>query len=94
MTNKEFGRRVGCDASMASYLRNGQRSPGTDTFVTIILEFELDPIEAMDAYRLGPEIFSRYLQMTVFEYRTSFTADERTELGIGTSVPNGTDRVG
>ena len=89
MTNKEFGRRVGCDASMASYLRNGQRSPGTDTFVTIILTFELDPIEAMDAYRMGPEIFSRYLQATVFQYRTSLTPDERAELGLGVTTPNG-----
>lgn len=93
MTNKEFGDRVGCDTSMASYLRNGKRSPGTDLFVDIILTFELDPLEAMDAYRLGPEVFSAYLRYTVFRYRTELTTDERTELGIGT-VAAGTDRVG
>jgi hypothetical protein len=93
MTNKEFGDRVGCDTSMASYLRNGKRSPGTDLFVDIILTFELDPVEAMDAYRLGPEVFSTYLRYTVFRYRTELTTDERTELGIGT-VAAGTDRVG
>lgn len=93
MTNKEFGQRVGCDTSMASYLRNGKRSPGTDLFVDIILTFSLDPVDAMDAYRLGPEIFSRYLQCTAFRYRTELTDDERTELGIGT-VPVPVDRVG
>lgn len=66
MTNKEFGTRVGCDASFASYLRSGKRMPGTDLFIEIVLEFELDPVEAMDAYRHGPAGFSEYLRSTVF----------------------------
>lgn len=83
MTNAEFGAKVGCDPSFASYLRSGKRMPGTDLFIEIILAFELDPVEAIDAYRAGPEGYSAYLRRTVF----------------GTDVPSdssgtGIDRVG
>ena len=76
MTNREFGARVGCDPSFASYLRSGKRMPGTDLFIEIILAFELDPVGAMDAYREGAEGFSAYLRRHVF----------------GTEVPEGTEQ--
>lgn len=89
MTNKEFGTRVGCDPSFASYLRSGKRMPGTDLFIEIILAFELEPIAAMDAYRDGPEGFSAYLRRTVFE--VGVPAGTGTD--SGTKVA-GTDQVG
>jgi hypothetical protein len=84
MTNREFGTRVGCDPSFASYLRSGKRMPGTDLFIEIILAFELDPIEAMDAYREGTEGFSAYLRRTVFE----------VEVPEGTDTERGTEKAG
>lgn len=67
MTNAEFGRKVGCDPSFASYLRSGHRMPGTDLFIEIVRAFHLDPDEAMTAYQEGPEGYSAYLRRTVFE---------------------------
>jgi transcriptional regulator with XRE-family HTH domain len=86
MTNAEFGKRVGCDPSFASYLRSGKRMPGADLFIEIILAFELDPIAAMDAYREGPEGFSAYLRRTVFDV-------EVPDVPSGTESA-GTDQVG
>lgn len=83
MTNREFGKRVGCDPSFASLLKRGLRSPGTDLFIEIILAFELDPVEAIDAYRQGPENYSAYLRRTVFD----------PQVPEGT-VSAGTDQVG
>jgi hypothetical protein len=78
MTNAEFGAKVGCDPSFASYLRSG-----TDLFIEIILVFDLDPVEAIDAYRAGPDGYSAYLRRTVFG----------TDVPAGSSGA-GTDQVG
>lgn len=70
MTIVEFSRRVGCDPSFGSYLRSGSRMPGTDLFIEIIRVFDLNPDEAMTAYREGPEGYSAYLRRTVFAHGT------------------------
>lgn len=70
MTNKEFGRRVGCSESMASRLRKGRRRPGSDLRDNIIRVFEfnrdLDTLnEVMDASR-SAETFGAFLRANVF----------------------------
>ena len=90
MTNDEFGSRVGCHPSFASYLKRGLRMPGTDLFIEIILTFELDPVEAIDAYRAGPEGYSAYLRNTVFRYRRTMSESEDESGTAGTEA----DQVG
>lgn len=67
VTNYEFGERVGCDFTMASRLRNGQRLPSRDLLQRIVSVFELDPREALNATSEGPEVFSAYLREKVFD---------------------------
>lgn len=80
MTNEEFGERIGCHYSMASRLRNGERLPSRDLLRRIISAFELDRVEAYDAYDQGKEAFSRYLRDAVLEpSEPEITPDTETE---------------
>lgn len=79
MTNEEFGERVGCHYSMASRLRNGERLPSRDLLRRIISAFELDRVEAYEAYDQGKEAFSRYLRDTVLETSSESSDPETTE---------------
>lgn len=67
VTNYEFGEKVGCDFTMASRLRNGQRLPSRDLLQRIVTAYELDPKDALTAASEGPEVFSAYLREKVFD---------------------------
>jgi hypothetical protein len=75
VTNNEFARLTGCDYTMASKIRNGTRKPSTSLFTRIILVFELDAKEAVDAYAGGAVMFSDFLRKHVFD---ATTADDDT----------------
>ena len=47
ITNREVGRRVGCDHTSVSRLRSGGRMPSTGLLARICREFELDEGEAL-----------------------------------------------
>lgn len=51
MTNAEFARRVGCHYTMASRLRNGERTPSAEMLAKIVNAFKTqlstDDIDAM-----------------------------------------------
>lgn len=67
VTNEEFGQKVGCDFTMASRLRNGQRLPSRERLEQIVSAYGLDANEALRASAAGPEAFSLYLKAKVFE---------------------------
>lgn len=66
MTNQEFADLVGCDYTMASRLRNGQRMPSGQMLAKIVDECSLDANTALQMYAEGAAAFSRYLRETVF----------------------------
>lgn len=66
VTNEEFGDRVGCDFTMASRLRTGDRLPSRDLLRRIVAVYDLDGSEALRASESG-ETFSAYLRKHVFE---------------------------
>lgn len=67
MTNNAFADAVGCDFTMASRLRNGQRLPGIRLMIRIQAAFDLPYDDLMQAYEGGPESFGAYLRTHVFE---------------------------
>lgn len=67
LTNEQFGERVGVHFTMASRLRNGMRLPSVTTLSNITREFNLDPQDALEAYRGGAEAFGRFLRERVFD---------------------------
>ena len=67
VTNNEFARLTGCDYTMASKIRNGTRKPSTSLFTRIILVFDLDAKEAVEAYAGGAVLFSDFLRRNVFD---------------------------
>jgi hypothetical protein len=52
---------------MASKLRNGTRKPSTGLFTRIILVFDLDAEQAVEAYAGGAVIFGDFLRKNVFD---------------------------
>jgi hypothetical protein len=66
VTNEAFARRVGCNYTMASKIRNGTRKPSGGLFTRIVLAYELDAQAATEAYAAGPVIFGDYLTAHVF----------------------------
>lgn len=66
VTNNEFARLTGCDYTMASKIRNGTRKPSTGLFTRIILVFDLDAEQAVQAYAGGAVMFSDFLRKQVF----------------------------
>lgn len=65
-SNTSFARRVGCNHTMASRLRSGQRMPSAAMLVRICEAYELDRGEALDQYSKGPAEFSAWLRDVVF----------------------------
>lgn len=67
LSNAEFGRRVGINASYASYLRNGTRTPGARLLVKIVMEFFAEsPQLPIGEFAKGPAAFSALLRSEVF----------------------------
>jgi hypothetical protein len=69
MTNEKFGELVGCDYTMASRLRSGDRLPSRALLERIVKTFELDGTEALRATARGGRAFADFLDQKVF--RTS-----------------------
>lgn len=67
VTNNEFARLTGCNYTMASKIRNGTRKPSAGLLTRIILVFELDAEQSIEAYAKGPVLFSDYLRKNVFD---------------------------
>jgi transcriptional regulator with XRE-family HTH domain len=67
LTNQEFAQRTDCDFTTASKLRNGKRRPGIELFIRMIMEFDLDPKEAVLAFARGRASFRDYINRTIFE---------------------------
>jgi len=67
VTNHEFAKRVGCDHTMASRLRNGKRRPSTNTLVRICSAYGLDEGEALRKLSAGVKVFSEWLTDQVFD---------------------------
>lgn len=66
ITNEEFGKRVGCDYTMASKLRNGRQLPSRELLERIVAAYDLDGAEALNATAQGPETFAVFLRDRVF----------------------------
>jgi hypothetical protein len=66
MTNEVFGSRVGCDYTMASRLRSGDRLPSRALLERIVKTFDLDGSEALEATSRGGPAFAAYLEEKVF----------------------------
>lgn len=66
MTNKAFGEAAGCDFTMASRLRNGDRLPGIRLMIRISEAFDLPYDDLMAAYQEGAPAFGAYLRTHVF----------------------------
>lgn len=73
--NETFGFRVGCDYTMASKLRNGQRLPSRELLERIVAAFDLDANEALAATAAGPQAFSEYLNDRVFRVKEPAPSD-------------------
>ena len=67
VTNAAFAQRVGCNYTMASKIRNGTRRPSGGLLTRIILAYELDAEQAIEAYAGGPVVFGDYLTEHVFK---------------------------
>lgn len=67
VSNHQFARRVGCNYTMASRLRNGARTPSAQMLVKICRAFNLDHGEALKAYGEGREPFAAWLRAKVFD---------------------------
>lgn len=78
VTNNEFGDRVGCDFTMASRLRNGERLPSRELLERIVAAYGLDGNEALAATRAGRSAFKEFLRIKVFE--PPKLADTETEV--------------
>src|SRR5688500_9702187 len=77
VTNEQFGEAVGCDYTMASRLRNGQRLPSRELLERIVNAYGLDGNEALRATAGGGESFARFLADHVFNpmSKSGSTAD-------------------
>jgi transcriptional regulator with XRE-family HTH domain len=67
LTNQQFAQRTGRDFTTASKIRNGGRMPGLELFLKIVIEFDLDPREAIVAAYRGREAFKEFVNRTVFD---------------------------
>lgn len=76
VTNEEFGSKVGCDFTMASRLRNGQRLPSRELLERIVTAYGLDANEALRASAGGHASFAAYLKVEIFEPETADHPEE------------------
>ena len=65
ITNYEFGDAIGCDFTMASRVRRGERLPSRDLLANIVKAYNLDANDALDACVSGEE-FAKYLDEMIF----------------------------
>lgn len=65
-SNTDFARKVGCNHTMASRLRSGQRMPSSAMMLSICKAYNLDEGEALRMYGEGRESFSAWLRKNVF----------------------------
>lgn len=73
ITNRDFGKRVGCNYTMASKMRRGVRLPSGALLTRIVLAFDLDGTEAIIAYSGGSATFGEYLEKAVFRADSKLT---------------------
>lgn len=66
VTHVDVARRLKCDPSMASYMHSGRRMPGAELLITMIFEYDLDPLEAMRAHMGGVETFSAFVRERIY----------------------------
>jgi len=71
ITNEEFGLKIGCDATMASRLRNGQRLPSRERLEQIVRVYGSDDpsfgSRALLASSKGPGHFAEFLKVEIFD---------------------------
>lgn len=65
VTNRQFAADIGVTESYASLIRAGKRLPGAPALVAMIVAFELDANEVVQAYRGGPKSLADFLSRTV-----------------------------
>lgn len=65
-SNTQFAAKVGCNHTMASRLRSGQRMPSPSMLLAICKAYEVDEGEALRKYGEGAESFSAWLRVVVF----------------------------
>ena len=61
MTNRQFAAEIGVTESYASLIRAGKRLPGAAALVEIVIKFELDANEVVQAYARGPKALAEFL---------------------------------
>lgn len=80
ITNEEFGLKVGCDPTMASRLRGGQRLPSRQRMEQIVRVYgSHDPTfgsRALLASSRGPDAFAEFLRVEIFEKEDPSTKSE------------------
>jgi transcriptional regulator with XRE-family HTH domain len=74
LTNIEFANAVGCDETMASRLRNGQRCPSVALLDRIHRVYGLSLEELIAAHKQGPNAVGRLLRRKVFDRAPQSTA--------------------
>jgi transcriptional regulator with XRE-family HTH domain len=65
-SNTSFASKVGCNHTMASRLRSGQRMPSAAMLGRICDAYHLDKSVALTKYAEGRDIFSAWLREHVF----------------------------
>lgn len=66
VTNHAFATAVGCNYTMASRLRSGNRMPSAKMLTRICAAYQLDEGEALRAHARGQDAFSAWLREKVF----------------------------
>lgn len=66
VTNHAFAAKVGCNYTMASRLRSGERMPSARMLVSICDAYGLDEGVALRMFAKGSEEFSAWLRSVVF----------------------------
>lgn len=66
VTNHKFAELVGCNYTMASRLRSGNRMPSAAMLAKICTAFHLDEGEALRKHQQGSDVFSQWLRDSVF----------------------------
>jgi transcriptional regulator with XRE-family HTH domain len=67
LTNPRFAELTGCDFTSASKIRNGHRRPSLELFMRMMIVFNVDANDAVDAWKRGPRAFTDFLNEMIFE---------------------------
>jgi transcriptional regulator with XRE-family HTH domain len=76
VNNHQFADAVGCNYTMASRLRSGNRRPSADMLARICRAYNLDEGEALRKHAEGPEALSAWLREKVFNAPSPDADDE------------------